>query len=105
VSLSTPQQVEERLQAIDGALAMLQNDIEDAAMEWFRAKRDRDKDEAEAFLTAKGTDTARRMIAKQSAAPVGADEEGRWEGKKALLKTLETRSVVGSAILKAQGRS
>jgi hypothetical protein len=103
--LSTPQAVQSRLEDIDRALALLQNEIEQAAMEWFREKRDRDKKEAQAFLTAKGTDTARRMIARDEAATVGAEEEGRWEGLKALLKTLESRSVVGTASLKAQGRS
>ena len=103
--LSTPQAVQDRLEEIDASLSELQNDIEAAAMDWFRAKRERDKEEARSFLTAKGTDTARRMIAKEDAATIGAEEEGAWEGKKALLKTLESRSVVGTAILKAQGRS
>ena len=105
MSLSTPQQVEQRLQEIAEALALLENEMEPCALAWFRAKREREKAKARAFLTAKGTDSARRADAELESAGIGADEEGRWEGKKAKLKTLETAAVIGTSLLRAQSRS
>ena len=74
-------------------------------MEWFAAKRDREKAKAEAFLTAKGTDTARRNIAELESGRIGIKAEAIWESKKALQKVLETRSVIGTSLLRAQSRS
>ena len=103
--LSTPQAIQTRLEAIETDLAILQNDVEQAAMKWFVLKREREKARATCFLTAKGTDTARRMMAEQESAPVGAVDEARWEALKAKLKVLETRANIGMSLLRSQGRA
>ena len=105
MSLSTPQQVQERLEGIERDLAERQLDYETAAMAWFKAKRDREHDEALAFLSAEGTDTKRRMVAKRESANIGKEEEASFEALKAVMRVLETRANIGMALLKSQGRS
>lgn len=105
MTLSTPQAVEDRLEAIERDLAELQNELEDAAFAWFRAKREREKARAEAFLTAKGSVAARQAMAEAQTATDGMIEEATWEAKKAVARTLESRASIGQSILKAQGRS
>src|SRR5438046_1747744 len=105
MTLSTPQAVQDRLEALDKDLADLQNDIEDAALDWFRAKRDREQAKAEAFLTAKGSVAARAAMADAQTAHDGKEAEAIWEAKRAVLKVLETRASVAQSILKFQGRS
>jgi hypothetical protein len=103
-TLNHPAGVEARLEEIDRRLAILQNELEDAALDWFRKKRDRDRAEADAYVAASGGHSERRQAGIQAGAEIGADEEGAWEGKRHVLKTLETRSVIGTALLKSQGR-
>ncbi len=105
MTLSTPQAVEERLEAIEKDLAELQNDFEAAAFNWYLAKREREKAEAEAFLTAKGSIAARQAVAKVQTAHDGVEREARYEALKAKVRVLETRANIGMALLKAQGRS
>ncbi len=102
--LTHPQAVHERLEELDKNLAMLQNTVEEAAFNWFMAKRERERAHASAFLTAKGSIAARHAIADVEVT-LGVEEEAIWEAKRALLKVLETRSNVAMAILKSQGRS
>lgn len=103
-TLNHPAAVELRLQEIDGRLAVLQNELEGAALAWFKKKRDRDRAEADAYVQAQGGHSERRAAGVRAGADIGADEEGAWEGKRHVLKTLETRSVIGTALLKSQGR-
>lgn len=103
-ALSTPAQVQMRLEDIDRDLAERQNTLEETAMEWFRAKRDRELAEAVAYAGASGPATERKIIADAAGAEVGAEEEGAWEGKKAVVRVLETRANIGMALLKSQGR-
>ncbi len=105
MTLTHPQAVHERLEALDNDLAAFQSEVEYAAMNWFRAKREREKAHASAFLTAKGSIAARHAIAEVETATAGMMEEAHWEAKRHLLKVLETRSNVAMAILKSQGRS
>lgn len=105
MSLSSPQQVTARLEAIDADLAVLQNEIEDAAFYWFRGKRDREKIKAETFILSDGSVAEREAKAATATATLFKDEEARWEGKKAVLKTLEARVTIGASLLKAQGRA
>lgn len=104
MTLSSPQQVTARLEAIDADLAVLQNEIETAAFDWFRGKRDREQAKAEAFLTADGSVAERESKAAKLTATLFKDEEAKWEAKKAVLKTLEARATIGASLLKAQGR-
>ncbi len=104
MTLSTPQAVEERLEGIEKDLAKLQNDYEQAAYEWFLAKRGREKQKAEAFLTAKGSIAARQAMAEAQTASLGTEFEARYEALKAKVRVLETRASIGQSILRAQGR-
>jgi uncharacterized SAM-dependent methyltransferase len=105
MSLSSPQQVTARLEAIDADLAVLQNEIEDAAWKWFRAKHKREQARAEAFLRAEGSVEARKAIADVQTACQAMEDEAVWEAKKAKLRSLEARLGVGQSILKSQGRA
>ena len=108
MTLSNPQAVQERLESIEADLAVLQNELEDAALAWFTAKREKDMHRAQAFLSAQGdgkTIAERNALADGLVSTDGMIEEATWEGKKAVLKTLETRAAIGMSILRSQGRS
>lgn len=105
MSLSSPALVQQRLEDIDGQLAQALNGMEDAALEWFRCKRDREVEKARAYAEAEGPATERKIVADAFAATVGVDEEARWESRKLVVRLLESRANVGMAILKSQGRS
>lgn len=104
-ALSSPAQVMARLQEIDADLAQRANELEDAALAWFRMKRDRELAERVAYAEASGTTVERKLAADAAGASVGADEEGAWEGKRAVVRVLETRSMIGTALLKSMGRA
>jgi hypothetical protein len=101
-----------RLAAIDDDLAERMNEYESAATDRARLVRDWEKRIAGHRITAKGSDAEARKAAALGAA-IGQDDlyerlldaEGRFEGTKAVIKVLETRSMIGMAILRAQGRS
>jgi hypothetical protein len=95
----------EKLEQIEEDLAVRQNEVAEAARKWFAAKREREHDEAVAFLAAEGTDTKRRMIAKKETWKTGMNEEAEYIALMAVIRTLETRSTIGMALLKTQGRS
>ena len=105
MSLSTPAQVQTRLEEIDGQLALAANGMEEAAFAWFRKRAEREVAKAEAYAKADGPATERKIKAEAAAAVVGVDEEARWEARKLVSRLLESRANVGMAILKAQGRS
>jgi hypothetical protein len=105
VSLSTPQQVQARLEEIEGDLALRQNLLEAVALKWFRAKRDRERDWARAYISADGPAHVRKAEADLAVATVGVQEEAEWEAMRAVVRTLETRATIGMALLKVQGRA
>jgi hypothetical protein len=99
-----PATVSERLEAIDLDLSELQREIYDAAMEWFKKKRDKEHDWAVSFMTADGTVADRKAAADKINARDGMDEEALYEALRAKERVLETRANIGMALLKAQGR-
>lgn len=103
--LTHPAAVMDRLAEIEADLAARQAAFERAGLAWFRAKRDREKARAVAFLSAEGTVAERNAIADQQTAVDGRDEEAEWEALKAVVRVLETRASIGQSILRAQGRS
>ncbi len=103
--LSTPAAIEGRLEQIDTELAEKQNEWELAALMHFRAKRDREKARASAFLTAKGSVAARNAIAEVETAAMGKEEEAAYESLKAGIRVRETRVSIGQSLLKSQGRA
>jgi hypothetical protein len=100
--LSTPQAVMTRLAEIENDLALRQNLLEQAALNWYRAKRDKEKDRAVKFLASEGTVAERQALADQATAIDGKEEEALYESLRAVVRTLETRATIGMAILKAQ---
>lgn len=101
----SPLEVMARLEAIEQDLATRQTDLETAAINWYRAKRDREKARAEAFLTAEGTVAERQAQADSATALDGRDEEAAWEAMKAVVRVLETRASIGQSILRSQARA
>ena len=105
MSLSSPAQVMLRLEEIESELAERQNQLEDAALEWYRSKRDRELAENVAFASTVGTSMERKFAADAAGAVDGCDEEAAWEAKRAGVRVLETRANIGMAILKSHGRT
>jgi len=105
MSLRSPAEVMERLDAIEVDLADRQVELEDAAWKWHTAKRDREKHRAETFLLAEGTVAERSAVAEKESATDGRDEEARYESLKAVVRTLETRASIGQSILRSQARA
>lgn len=105
VDLTTPAAVMERLSAIENDLAQRQNLYEAAAMNWYRAKRDREHKRAIAFIRADGTVAERNAQADTETSLYGKEDEALYEGLKAVIRTLEARASIGQSLLRAQGRS
>lgn len=103
--LSHPGAVMHRLATIENDLEIRQNDLEQAALDWFHVKREREKAWADEFLTAVGTDGQRKAKATSSTALIGMEAEAAWEATKKVVDVLGTRAMIGQSILKAQGRS
>jgi hypothetical protein len=95
----------ERLEAIEKDLAMWQNEIAELARQAMIKKRDREHDEAVAFIAAEGTDTKRRMVAKRDTAQIGKEEEAAYVGANAVIRVLEQRAMIGMGLLKSHGRA
>jgi hypothetical protein len=94
-----------RLEQIDQDLALRQNELEAAAMEFFKAKRDKEQEWAHAYLSSKArTIPERKAEADLATADVGRDEEAAYEALRAVVRVLETRASIGQSILRAQGR-
>lgn len=105
MTLSAPAAVQARLEEIEVDLANRQGDYETAALSWFRAKRDREKRRAVAFIKAQGTVAERNARADEETAKIGVEDEAAYEAHKAVMRTLETRASIGQSILRSQARS
>lgn len=105
MSLSTPQQVQERLEQIDHDLAARMPALEAAALGWFRRKRDREKTWAQAYVQAEGPAHVRKAQADLAVATVGISEEAEYEALKAVVRVLETRATIGQSLLRSHGRA
>ncbi len=104
-NLSHPAAVVDRLAEIESQLANAQNSLEDAALEWFRLRRDRAHGEANAYVRAEGTDTGRRLAAKAAGAEIGWEAEAKYEIAKSKVRTLGDRATIGQSILRSQVRN
>lgn len=107
MTLSTPQAVQERLEAIENDLAQRQNLYESAALEWFKAQREITRLKAHALLNSdKESVTEKKADGDLAAYDVaGASAEAEYEALKAAVKVLETRATIGMSILRSQGRA
>jgi hypothetical protein len=104
MSLSHPGLVLRRLEEIEADLASRQNELEDAAMKWFQAKRDRERARATKFLEAAGTVAERNAEADKATSLIGVEAEAKYEALKAVTRVLETRASIGQSILRSQTR-
>ena len=102
--MNDPAQVLARLQAIEEDLAARQARLESAAMTWYRAKRDKEKARAVAFLSAEGSVAERNAVADKLTALDGRDAEAEWEAVRAVVRVLETRASIGQTIARTYGR-
>lgn len=100
-----PFQIIERLEEIEEDLAKRQNVLESAAERWFKAKRDREKKRAIAFLSAQGTVAERQAIADRETATDGKAEEAEYEAVRAVVRVLETRASIGQTLARTNGRN
>lgn len=100
--LGQPAAVLERLAEIEHDLALRQDVLEQAAMRWYVAKRDREKSRAEVFVRSEGSVAQRNALADIATAQHGQQEEAEYEALKAVVRVLETRASIGQSILKAQ---
>lgn len=105
-------QIEERLEQIEGDLAERQASFEDAAATKHKLAREFELRQARAYLAAAG-DTATEKKARATEALAAAEDgiwermgeaEGRYEGLKAAVRTLETRATIGMSLLKVHSR-
>jgi hypothetical protein len=101
----TPAQIEQRLQELDEDLAKRQNLYESAAEKWYRVLREREHKHAVEFMKAEGQVTERKEKAREQTALIGMVEEAEYEGLKAAIRVMETRAMIGMALLKSAGRS
>lgn len=105
----TPEQIIERLEQIEQDLADVGPEFSDAAEAWTRAKRDKEKSWAEAYMSASVDGKSVPVTDKKAAAiaaseHIGVESEARYVGCKAKVDVLETRSMIGMALLKSHGR-
>lgn len=105
----TYEQIVTRLEEIEEALAELDFEQDHPAAVYFRAKRDFEFAEAQAYLRTEGTVDERR---KRTILQMYQSEdykrfvvaEARYEAHKARTRLLETRSSIGMSLLKAAVR-
>jgi hypothetical protein len=102
----TPAQIEQRLEDIEHDLGDRQNAYASASEKWHRACREREHQHAVEFMRAAGaTVTERKEQARELTALIGITEEAEYEGLRAAIKVMETRAMIGMALLKSAGRA
>ena len=101
-----------RLTEIENDLAERQNEFEQAAGDRARLTREWERRFAISLAQAKGSDAnARKASALVTAIEQDdlytrlKEAEASFEALRAVMKVLETRSVIGTSILRAQGRA
>lgn len=100
----TPAQIMQRLEDIEKDLGERQNEYQQAAEDWTRENRTKEKTWAEAYMKASGQVTDRKAAAILASAHIGEEAEARFVALKAAVNVLETRSMIGQSLLKAHGR-
>lgn len=108
MSLS-PAQIMERLEGIERDLAIRQNEYEQVAENWTRAKREKELAWARGYTLASGGGaknvTDKKAAAIEASELIGLDDEARYVGLKGVIDVMQTRSMIGMALLKAHGRA
>jgi hypothetical protein len=98
-------QVMATLDQIQQDLALRQNLLEQAARNWFNAKREKEHKRAVTFLSTEGSVAERNAAADREVALEGKEAEGEYEALRGVVRVMETRANVCMAILKAHGRA
>jgi hypothetical protein len=86
-------QVMATLDEIQRDLALRQNLLEQAARDWYLAKREKEHKRAVTFLSTEGSVAERKLA------------EAEYEALRGVVRVMETRANIGMAILKAHGRA
>jgi uncharacterized protein YjbK len=107
LGLDHPAGIMNRLVEIESDLAIRQNNLESSARQWYGAKRDIEKEKAQALLGSdRASVTEKKAEADLAAYDVqGAASEAEYEALKAVVRVLETRATVCQSLLKAHGRT
>jgi hypothetical protein len=103
--MSEAAQVMATLDEIQQDLALRQNLLEQAARNWYIAKREKEHKRAVTFLSTEGTVAERNAAADRETALEGKHAEAEYEALRGVVRVMETRANIGMAILKAHGRS
>jgi hypothetical protein len=108
--LDSPAAVMQRLADIEGQMASNENGLEAAAMDYFSAKREHDLEMAKAVLRQEGKTVDQRNAQALVEVATGdvwqkfVTSEAAYNGLKLAQESLSSRSMIGMAILRAQGR-
>jgi hypothetical protein len=107
IEMDSPAVVMHRLSGIERDLAERQNSYERSAGDWYAAQRGMKLAHARALLGSnRASVTEKKADADIAAATTqGAEHEAEYEALKAVIRVLETRAMICTSILKAQGRS
>jgi hypothetical protein len=105
--LDSPAVVMRRLSEIERDLAERQNTFERSARGWYDAQREIKRQHAIALLSSDQKSITEKKAEADIAVSAceGVEYEAEYESMKAVIRVLETRSMVLMAVLKAQGRS
>ena len=105
MSLSSPQEVQARLEQLDGELGLRLNALEKAAFDWYKIRPAKERLWATTYLSTDGPVHVRKAAADGA---VASDEwgelEGRYEMLKVVVRGLESKASIGQSILRAQSR-
>ena len=106
MSLASPSEVQDRLEALDAELGLRLNALEKAAFQWFQIKPQRDKLWAQTYVAFNGAAHLRKVAADGRVAEevAWAEAEGLYESLKVVVRGLETKASIGQSILRAQSR-
>lgn len=105
MTLSSPAEVQERLETIEGELGLRLNALEKAAFDWYRVKPQRERLWADKYIMTDGPAHVRKVVADGAVAKDDwAELEGRYELLKAVVRGLEAKASIGQSILRAQSR-
>lgn len=106
MSLATPQEVMQRLDEIEGQMAENQNELEDAARDYFTLRRERDVQRAKLLATTPKTGTVDDRKAQVLLQMENTDlwrafvaAEGNYESLKLAQFSLRDRASIGQSIL------
>jgi alkylhydroperoxidase/carboxymuconolactone decarboxylase family protein YurZ len=105
----TREQIIERLEQIEQDLGEVGPALHNAGEAWTRAKRDKEKKWAEAYMKASGGKASTPVTDKKAAGilaseHIGVEAEARYVGLSKRADVLQTRAMIGMALLKSHDR-